>query len=164
MNTSLAAARRAALHARAHARVARIRTYATPTASQDSTSSTRPLGDEDDPQLGDYPQLPNVSRLSRKALGWDDVQFRRNFGETLHEKEDLYSVWGPDVPGVPPATALRWFSIAVLGFVTFGTIVNYAHPQPHAVRREYPYDGLVQELGGLEENKARAEPDTEADE
>lgn len=62
-------------------------------------------------------------------------------------------MWGPDVPVVPPPTALRWFSIAVLGFVSLGTLVSYARPQIPAVRREYPFDGLVSELGGLEENK-----------
>ena len=38
----------------------------------------------------------------------------------LHEQEEILSMWGPDVPVVAPPTAARWFSIAVLGFVTFG--------------------------------------------
>lgn len=35
-----------------------------------------------DPQLGGYPQLPNESNQWRPALGWWDMQYRRNFGET----------------------------------------------------------------------------------
>ena len=62
-------------------------------------------------------------------------------------------MWGPDVPVVPPPTAARWFSISVLGFVIFGVFCNYAHPEIPAVRREYPFAGLVSELGGYEENK-----------
>ena len=62
-------------------------------------------------------------------------------------------MWGPDVPVVPPQIALRWFSIAVLGFVSLGVLCNYAHPVIPAIRREYPFDGLSSELGGLEENK-----------
>ena len=63
-------------------------------------------------------------------------------------------MWGPDAPTVPPATALRHFAIAVLGFVSFGVVVKYALiPSRPSVPREYPYSGLVTELGGLEENK-----------
>ena len=61
-------------------------------------------------------------------------------------------MWGPDVPVVPPPTAARWFSIAVLGFVSFGVLCSYAHPEIPAVRREYPYGGLTSELGGYEQN------------
>lgn len=65
-------------------------------------------------------------------------------------------MWGPDIPIVPPKTALYQFSIAVLTFVTFGVVVKYALvPDRPSVPREYPHSGLVQELGGLEENKVR---------
>ena len=70
----------------------------------------------------------------------------------LHEQEEILSMWGPDVPVVPPRTAARWFSIAVLGFVGLGVIVNYAHPEIPAVRREYPFSGLASELGSLDAN------------
>lgn len=64
-------------------------------------------------------------------------------------------MFSPDVPPVPPAVALRQFGYAVLGFVGFFTLLNYAKPDPPMLRRVYPYDGLVRELGGLEANKAR---------
>jgi NADH dehydrogenase (ubiquinone) 1 beta subcomplex subunit 8 len=68
----------------------------------------------------------------------------------------MYSMWGPDIPHVNPATALRHFTIAVSGFVAFGLLCNYVLvPDRPAVPRQYPFDGLVKELGGLEENKVR---------
>ncbi|EJF64921.1 hypothetical protein DICSQDRAFT_125040 [Dichomitus squalens LYAD-421 SS1] len=166
MSSSLAVARRAALQARA---AVRVRHYANITAAETPAPTTpapltTTLPDDGDPQLGDYPRLPFVSKQQRPARGWEDFQFRRNFGEPLHEQEEVLSVWGPDVPVVPGPTALRWFSIAALGFVSFGVLVNYVHPEIPAVRREYPFSGLVSELGSLEANKAREEPDNEADE
>ncbi|RDB26276.1 hypothetical protein Hypma_006703 [Hypsizygus marmoreus] len=114
--------------------------------------------EEVDPQLNGYPQLPFVSRQELPALGWQDPLLRRNFGDTLHEQDELLSMWGPDIPPVSPQSATIQFLIAVSGFVGFGFLVkNVLAQDPPAVRREYPFDGLVKELGGLEANKARAE-------
>lgn len=67
----------------------------------------------------------------------------------------MLSMWGPDIPpiGVTPRPALGMFALATLGFVGFGTFVYYNIPRAPAIKREYPYGGLVTELGGLEENK-----------
>ncbi|THH30011.1 hypothetical protein EUX98_g4161 [Antrodiella citrinella] len=140
------AGRRAATLASSHAR-----TYASPAVTH--------AKEEVDPQLADYPQLPNVSKQYRDPRAkYDDWQMRRNFGEPLHERDELFSMWGPDIPVVPPQTALYQLGIAVLAFVAFGTVVNYALvPKRLAIPREYPHSGLVTELGGLEENKAREE-------
>lgn len=62
-------------------------------------------------------------------------------------------MWGPDAPVVPPQRAARNFGIAVLVFTTIGVILKASVPDRPAVPREYPYSGLVTELGGLEENK-----------
>jgi len=89
---------------------------------------------------------------------------RRNYGDTLHEKEELYSMWGPDVPVVEPSSALRQFTAVFLGFVGFGLFTNYALVADRpAVPREYPFSGLVTELGGLEENQAKPEDQSEDD-
>ncbi|KAI0783665.1 Ndufb8, NADH dehydrogenase 19kDa subunit [Abortiporus biennis] len=146
----------AARHA-AGRRVAALRSVAVRSIA--SSSTPVPLvKEEEDPQLAGYPVLPWVSKQTRPALGWEDWQMRRNFGETLHEKEEILSMWGPDAPNIPPPIALRWFSIAVLSFVTFGVATKYLLvPDRPAVAREYPFSGLVTELGGLEENKARVE-------
>lgn len=63
-------------------------------------------------------------------------------------------MWTPDPPVMtaPPA-ALRQFSLAVLCFVAFGFAVKAITPERPAVPRSYPYDGLVKELGGIEQNK-----------
>jgi NADH dehydrogenase (ubiquinone) 1 beta subcomplex subunit 8 len=72
----------------------------------------------------------------------------------MHEYEEAVSMWGLDVPAVDPRTALRHFSVACLGFLAFGMTAYYALvPAMPAIRREYPYGGLVTELGGIEENK-----------
>ena len=65
-------------------------------------------------------------------------------------------MWGPDAPVVPPPTALRHFIIAFSSIAAFGMFCKYALvPERPAVPREYPFNGLVKELGGLEENKVR---------
>lgn len=38
---------------------------------------------ERDPQVGDYPQVPNVSRAFQPPTGWWDNQMRRNFGDIV---------------------------------------------------------------------------------
>ena len=141
------------------------RTYATPVTTHQ----------EKDPQLGDYPQLPEVSRQHLPPTGWWDNQTRRNYGDTvrlstqlirgcfietffslacqLHEQEELYSMWGPDVPSIPPKTAVFQFGIAASVFLGLALIANALTPERDSIPREYPYSGLVKELGGLEENK-----------
>lgn len=63
---------------------------------------------------------------------------------------------GPDLPVVPPQVAARHFAVAVSIFVGIALSCKYAlTPERPSVPREYPYDGLVKELGGLEANKVR---------
>jgi NADH dehydrogenase (ubiquinone) 1 beta subcomplex subunit 8 len=74
----------------------------------------------------------------------------------LHEKDELFSMWGPDIAVVPRRSALLQFTLATLGFVGFGFLVKAALiPDRPAVAREYPFSGLLEELGGMEENKVR---------
>ncbi|KAG8991510.1 hypothetical protein FRB94_012454 [Tulasnella sp. JGI-2019a] len=112
-----------------------------------------------DPQLDGYPELPSTSYQYRSAKGWDDVQDRRNIGELVPEEYEALSMWTPDAPVMTaPSDAVRQLIIAVMGFVAFGVAVKAVTPERPAVPRSYPYDGLVKELGGIEENKAIAEP------
>ncbi|KIK93610.1 hypothetical protein PAXRUDRAFT_504247 [Paxillus rubicundulus Ve08.2h10] len=121
-----------------------------------STSVTQ----EKDPQLGDYPELPWLSNQTLPPRGWWDPQMRRNFGDPVHENEEVLSMWGPDISAVPPQTALFQFTLAASAFVGFAFLCKYALlPERPTVPREYPFSGLVRELGGLEENKAREETD-----
>ena len=65
-------------------------------------------------------------------------------------------MWGPDIPHVDPKIALRHFMIATGGFVLFGLGCKYVFtPEMPAIRREYPFDGLAKEMGGLGDNQVR---------
>ncbi|KAG6856889.1 hypothetical protein H0H87_012469 [Tephrocybe sp. NHM501043] len=140
-------------------RIAALRSVCPPPSRAASTSTK----EEVDPQLNGYPQLPFVSRQHLTPYGWQDPLMRRNFGDPLHEQEEVLGMWGPDIPPVAPSTAAGHFFIAVTAFVSFGFLVRYGLLQdPPGIRREYPYGGLATELGGPEENKARAEPVDEA--
>ncbi|KAF8638270.1 hypothetical protein AX17_002292 [Amanita inopinata Kibby_2008] len=124
----------------------------------DTTRSYASSAEEPDPQLNGYPQLPWVSRQTLPPRGWQDELMRRNLGDTLHEQDEVLSMWGPDPPPLPPQTALKQFLLATVGFVGVGYMIkDYLIPEMPAVRRQYPYDGLVTELGGLNENQARPE-------
>ncbi|KZT29751.1 hypothetical protein NEOLEDRAFT_1084521 [Neolentinus lepideus HHB14362 ss-1] len=136
-----------------HAPSASSRTFSNVPARQHPVPATYKNPEMDDPQLNGYPRLPYVSRQYLPPKGWDDPQMRRNFGDTMHEQEEILSMWGPDIPVVPPQTALLHFGLAVLGFVGIGVICVALTPDIPALRRQYPYDGLKKELGGLEENK-----------
>jgi NADH dehydrogenase (ubiquinone) 1 beta subcomplex subunit 8 len=63
-------------------------------------------------------------------------------------------MWGPDPAHVDQNMALRQFLLAFGGIALFGVACKYVlTPEIPAVRREYPFDGLVKELGGMEENR-----------
>lgn len=77
-------------------------------------------------------------------------------GFKVHEEDDGLNMWTPDAPPpVEPSRALRQFSIAALGIAAFGYVIYANVPERTSIPREYPYSGLVRELGGLEENKVR---------
>ncbi|KAF8643228.1 hypothetical protein AX16_009118 [Volvariella volvacea WC 439] len=131
---------------------------ATVSATPSTCRRSHSTSEEPDPQLNGYPQLPWVSRQNLPAKGWQDMLLRRNFGDPLHEQEEVLSMWGPDAPPIDPHTATKQFLLAALGITGFAFLVkDVLTPEPPAVRREYPYDGLKQELGGVEENKARVQ-------
>ncbi|KAN0061351.1 hypothetical protein ACQY0O_006198 [Thecaphora frezii] len=124
-------------------------TTANPLRAFSSSSRLAQQSSEKDPQLGDYPELPAISLQTRKySPNWWDPQEKRNFGETLHEQDDVLGVWAPDVHAVPAASALRQFLMAVGVVVLFGSTVYATTPQKPALPRTYPRDGLAAELGG----------------
>ncbi|CEL55238.1 hypothetical protein RSOLAG1IB_01247 [Rhizoctonia solani AG-1 IB] len=130
-----------------------VRAYATPVEFKQP---------KNDPQLGDYPQIPAISVQRRPAKGWWNVQERRNFGETLPEQHEILSIWSLDVFNISRSSALKQFGIAVAIFLGFTMAVKASVPERPAAPRSYPYGGLVAELGGLDENKAAVyEPEEE---
>ena len=64
-------------------------------------------------------------------------------------------MWAPDPPVIPPSLALRQFALAWAGIAGLGYVIYLTVPERPAVPREYPYGGLIKELGGLEINKVR---------
>ncbi|KAI8981849.1 hypothetical protein BDF20DRAFT_863590 [Mycotypha africana] len=104
----------------------------------------------EDPQIGDYPNLPRYSAQTRGPYGWDDPQDKRNFGETLHEEDELFGVWAPDLHHYSPYKALFQFGLATAIFATFAGIVYKTYPDKPAVPRTYPYNGLTEEFGARE--------------
>lgn len=64
-------------------------------------------------------------------------------------------MWGPDVSAIPQKSAFNQVLAVTLGFVGFGYFVYKLAPESPAVPRQYPFSGLVKELGGLEQNKVR---------
>ncbi|KAG7451253.1 uncharacterized protein BT62DRAFT_884024 [Guyanagaster necrorhizus] len=138
-------------------RAARVTSVARLTAALALRPRTYAIEAAKDPESNDdYPKVPSVSRQYLPATGWQDPLLRRNFGDPVHEKEELYSMWGPDIPTIAPHIALRHFTYAAISFVSFGFLVKYALiPEMPAIRREYPFGGLVTELGGVDANKVR---------
>ncbi|KAJ7650179.1 hypothetical protein FB45DRAFT_1017580 [Roridomyces roridus] len=126
-------------------RPALVRGYATPVK-------------EPNPTLNGYPELPDVSHQYRPALGWQDQLLRRNFGDTVHHHEEVHSMWGPDIPVIPPNQALRQFLIAVGCFLTGGLFIKtFLVPESPVIPREYPFNGLEDQLGG-----GKANPEAES--
>nr|GAT60686.1 predicted protein [Mycena chlorophos] len=116
---------------------------------------------EPNPQYNGYPELPSdgsASHQYRPPQGWQDNLLRRNFNDTVHHYEEVNSMWGPDIPVVPPKSALRQFLFAAGGFVAVGLFMrSFLVPESPAIPRQYPYNGLEKELGGHQAN-----PETES--
>ncbi|KAL7421825.1 hypothetical protein Q5752_003596 [Cryptotrichosporon argae] len=120
-----------------------------------TTSSTRAgelstvlaPGEEVDPQLHGYPQLPYVSLQTREPFGWWDRQERKNFGEVFHEEEDVLGMWGPDVHKTSGPSALAQLSGAFALIGVFSYLLYKTRPQRPVAARTYPYGGLEKELG-----------------
>ncbi|KAL7004251.1 hypothetical protein EMMF5_006196 [Cystobasidiomycetes sp. EMM_F5] len=110
---------------------------------------------ESDPQLAGlgYPQLPQISRQHRSPRGWWDRQERINFNETLPENDDTLSMWGVDEHAKKPSTAFAELALASGLFALFGCLVYTQVPARPASKREYPYDGLVKEMSGTDDQQ-----------
>jgi len=90
-----------------------------------------------------------VKRQFRDPYGdWWDKQERRNYGEPVHEDNDILGMFSPEeYTHVTPGTAifqLGCFVGAVLGLCG---VVSMFYPDTPTVPREFE-DGLERELGG----------------
>lgn len=103
-----------------------------------------------DPQIGDYPNLPRISAQTRGPFGWDDPQDKRNFGEPIHEEDEIMGVWAPDLHTYSPYKAASQFALFAAVFAGVAATVYKFYPDKVAVPRTYPYNGLTEEFGARE--------------
>ncbi|KAJ2454646.1 hypothetical protein EV183_001394 [Coemansia sp. RSA 2336] len=102
-----------------------------------------------DPQIGDYPNLPQIKSEERPQLGWWDRQNRRNFGEPIHEQDEVLNMRSPSLyrsPGWKRVSKL-WAGV----IVTIGTVyyfIGKTRAERPYMRAYYP-NGLKDELGGV---------------
>ena len=98
---------------------------------------------------GGYVNPPAIPRQFRDPYAdWWDKQERRNFGEPVHEDNDILGMFSPEVythftPGWG-AVLLGTFVATFLGLVA---VVGVYYPDMPAVKRGYE-GGLDRELGG----------------
>ena len=87
-----------------------------------------------DPMIGDYPNLPQISKQTRSFYTeWDDQQGKCNFNETMPEEDEVLNEFGPEPNTIGMGQAFRELGIAtaVIGGICY---VAYAtHEEPHFV-------------------------------
>lgn len=100
-------------------------------------------------QNGGYISPPAISRQKRDPYGnWWDKQERRNYGEPVHEDNDILGVFAPeryDFYTAPQVWGL--FGCAVACFATLWSVVYLNYPDRITVDRGFE-GGLDRELGG----------------
>jgi len=100
-------------------------------------------------QNGGYINPPRVKRQFRDPYGdWWDKQERRNYGEPVHEDNDILGMFSPEeYTHVTPGTAI--FQLGCFVGVVLGLcgVVSMFYPDTPTVPRQFE-DGLERELGG----------------
>ena len=100
-------------------------------------------------QNGGYVNPPRISRQHRDPYGdWWDKQERRNYGEPVHEDNDILGMFAPEEYNF--YTSPQCFALvgcAVAAFCTFFGTVYLFYPDRVAVDRGFE-GGLDRELGG----------------
>jgi NADH dehydrogenase (ubiquinone) 1 beta subcomplex subunit 8 len=102
-------------------------------------------------QNGNYPNPPAIKRQFRDPNAqWWDKQERRNFGEPIHEDNDILGVFSPEqYTHVTSKKALLSIGTFVVTFLGFCGLVSMYYPDKPSTPRTFP-DGLEKELGGSE--------------
>ncbi|KAJ1958049.1 hypothetical protein GGI12_004840, partial [Dipsacomyces acuminosporus] len=102
-----------------------------------------------EPQIGDYPNLPQKFAEERSQRGWWDRQMRRNFGEPIHEQDEILNMWAPTQYWSPgwKRVAKLWAGVILTMGSAYYVIAKTRLEKPY-VRAFYP-NGLKEELGGV---------------
>ncbi|EDO00399.1 hypothetical protein SS1G_14269 [Sclerotinia sclerotiorum 1980 UF-70] len=117
--------------------------------------------DIEDPGMnGGYINPPRVKRQFRDPhADWWDKQERRNYGEPVHEDNDILGMFSPEeYTHQKPGTAALQLGVFVLSVFGLCTVVGMMYPDKQSVPREFE-GGLERELGGPTAVRARAAGD-----
>ncbi|KAL3445932.1 hypothetical protein BJX65DRAFT_280149 [Aspergillus insuetus] len=122
---------------------------AVPRASFSQVRALKAAEDNDPGLNGGYENPPRVKRAFRDPYGdWWDKQERRNFGEPVHEENEILGVFSPEqYTHVPARKGLLQLGAFVVTFLGFCGVVSFFYPDKPSVPRTFP-DGLNKELGG----------------
>ncbi|KAJ2378892.1 hypothetical protein IW150_000516 [Coemansia sp. RSA 2607] len=102
-----------------------------------------------EPQIGDYPNLPQKFAEARPQRGWWDRQMRRNFGEPIAEQDEILNMWAPTQywsPGWKQVAKMWTGVILTIGSVYY--LISQTRRERPYLRAFYP-NGLKDELGGV---------------
>ena len=106
--------------------------------------------DIDDPDMnGGYINPPRIKRQFRDPYAdWWDKQERRNFGEPVHEDNDILGMFSPEeYTHMTPRFGLVCWGVFAATFLGLLAVVRANYPDMPAVKRGYE-GGLDRELGG----------------
>ncbi|TKA78333.1 hypothetical protein B0A55_03613 [Friedmanniomyces simplex] len=130
-------------------------------ATDDQSAQGAEQGQQDlatvteDPNMnGNYPDPTLTSALPIKRqfrdpyADWWDKQERRNYGETLHEDNDILGIFSPEeYTHVTPGWGAVQIGCFIVAFSTLCLVVRQYYPDRVSAPRTFP-DGLEKELGG----------------
>ena len=106
--------------------------------------------DIDDPNMnGGYINPPRIPRQFRDPYAdWWDKQERRNYGEPVHEDNDILGIFSPEeYTHFKPGFGAVLFGVFVAAFLGVVGVVKVYYPDIPAVKRGFE-GGLDRELGG----------------
>ena len=100
-------------------------------------------------QNGGYISPPRQKRQHRDPYAdWWDKQERRNYGEPLHEDNDILGIFSPeDYTHATPGHGARMWVGSILTVLGLCAVTSYYYPDKPSAPRTWP-DGLEAEYGG----------------
>ncbi|KAJ5631739.1 uncharacterized protein N7484_011839 [Penicillium longicatenatum] len=127
-----------------------------PRASFSQVAALRASEAEDPLQNGGYQNPPRVKRSFRDPYGgWWDAQEKRNFGEPVHEENEILGVFSPEqYTHVSAGKGFFHLGCFVVAFLGVCGVVSLYYPDKPSVPKTY-VDGLEKELGGPNASPAR---------
>ncbi|KAI5927554.1 hypothetical protein F4810DRAFT_648319 [Camillea tinctor] len=119
------------------------------------------LTEAEDPGMnGGYINPARIKRQFRDPhADWWDKQERRNFGEPIHEDNDVLGMFTPyTYTWATPGKAWAQVASFIVTFLGVCWVVSTLYPDKPSYPREFE-DGLVRELGGAGATRARVSGD-----